>query len=137
MSESEERALARWVSDMSKNGFSVRKPIVVAMAEEMRKQRVASINDASMELVSYPSIGSEWIDRFITRFPNLKAAFARQIDQARMRETTEEVINRWFNTFVETLREYNLKQHNIYNMDETGFAIGTTQATCVLINAEI
>jgi len=38
---------------------------------------------------------------------------------------------------VKMVNEYNLQLGNIYNIDETGFAIRSTQAACVLIDASI
>jgi hypothetical protein len=61
--------------------------------------------------------------------------FARHIDAQRLKETTPEILNRWFDTVHDTLLEYDVQPGDIYNMDETGFAIGSTQAGHVLINA--
>src|SRR5579862_3465190 len=35
------------------------------------------------------------------------------------------------------MEEYDLQYGDVYNMDETGFAIGSTQAACVLIDARM
>jgi len=137
LSASEEKALVRWIIDLSRSGFPPRKTRVKDMAEELRKQRLIGINDASIELVSYPPIGARWVDRFIQRHSGLKTVFARQIDAARLKETKREVLQQWFQTIKDTICEYNVQVEDIYNMDETGFAIGSTQAGCVLIDAQI
>ena len=76
------------------------------MAEDIRQQRVAKINDASMILVEYPPIGQQWVDRFIRRHPSLKTAFAQRIDASRMKETTADAILRWLNTTRQTIEKY-------------------------------
>src|SRR2546421_7603018 len=68
----EEKALVKWILDTSQNRYPPRKCPVRQMAETIRQRRVSKINDASMILVEYPSIGDEWVDRFIQRHPSLK-----------------------------------------------------------------
>jgi hypothetical protein len=76
LSAAEEKALAQWIVEVSRNGFPPRKSQVHEMAEDIRQQRVAKINDASITLVEYPPIGEQWVDRFVQRHPFLKTAFA-------------------------------------------------------------
>ena len=61
--------------------------------------------------------------------------FARCIDAARLKETTPEALLRGFDTVRDTLLEYGIRPKNVYNMDETGFAVGSTRARRVLIDA--
>src|SRR5436305_10179111 len=103
------------------------------MAEEIRQKHVSKINDASMILVEYPPIGDEWVDRFIQRHSILRTAFARHIDVARIKETTVDTILRWLNFSREIIEQYQVHPRNIYNMDESGFAIGSIQGACVVI----
>ena len=137
LSANEEKALVQWIHDSSASGYPPRKHTVIEMAEEIRKQCVAQINDATITLVNYPPIGIEWITRFIKRHSTLQTLYARQIDSSRVKETTVEAITRWLNTVQEILHQYNIRQKNVYNIDETGFAIGSTQAACVLIDARL
>ena len=41
----------------------------------------------------------------------------------------------WFNTVIETLQKYDIEKENIYNMDEIGFAISSTQGVYVIVDA--
>ena len=54
-----------------------------------------------------------------------------------MKESTPEAIKEWFDTFEKVMRDYNVRPENIYNMDETGFCIGSAQRGRVIINAQI
>jgi Tc5 transposase DNA-binding domain/helix-turn-helix, Psq domain len=63
----EERALVRWVLDVSKSGYPPSKSMLRQMAEEVRWGHISKINDAGIILVEYPSIGEQWVNRFIQR----------------------------------------------------------------------
>jgi hypothetical protein len=137
LSAGEEKALVKWILDVSQSGYPPRKSQLREMAEDIRQQRVSKINDASIILVEYPPIGTEWTDRFIRRHASLKTAFARRIDASRMKETTADSILHWLNLARETIEEYKVHPRNIYNMDESGFAIGSNLGACVIINSQI
>jgi len=133
----EERALVRWILEVSKDGYPPHKLQVREMTEQIRRERVSKINDASITLVEYPPIGVEWVDRFLKRHPALRTVKARRIDASRMKETSVDAIMRWLNTSRETIEKYVVKAENIYNMDESGFAIGSTLGACVIINSQM
>jgi len=44
------------------------------------------------------------------------------------------VLQRWFDSISGGIEEYNIHPENIYNMDESGFSIGTIEASKVIIN---
>jgi Tc5 transposase DNA-binding domain len=137
LSAAEEKALVKWILEVSEHGYPPRKSQLREMAEDIRQQRVSKINDASIILVEYPPIGREWTDCFIQRHPCLTTAFARRIDASRVKETTADAILHWLNTTRQTIEEYQVHSQNIYNMDESGFAIGSNMAACVIINSQI
>ena len=60
--------------------------------------------------------------------------YSHKIDLNRWKETTSIAINGWFDTFNEVMDEYSFKLQNIYNMDETGFAIGSSQYSRVVVD---
>ena len=87
-----------------------------------------------MELVNLPPIGQDWVKRFLNRYPTLKTTRSRVMDLTRWRDTSSEAIDEWFDAFEDAMQTYNFKASNIYNMDETGFAIGTSQSNRVVID---
>jgi hypothetical protein len=109
------------------NGFPPRAQTIREMAEEIRHRRITAINDASIELIRYDPIGEKWPMRFLARHPELQSIYAWRIDIARLKESTPETIQEWFGTFERVKREYDVAPKNIYNMDETGFSIGSVQ----------
>src|SRR5436305_1663021 len=107
------------------------------MAEAIRMQRLYKINDASAEYVSYEPLGEQWVTRFLERHPQLQTVVGHTIEESRVKESSHEKLLWWFNEFKRVVAEYNVDPKNIYNMDETGFSIGTMQASCVIINKNL
>lgn len=135
LSKAEETMLVKRCTELTKNGFPPRKRTIEEMAMEIIRRRVRKINDEEgMELVHYPPIGKDWIRRFLNRHTDLKVKRTRRIDAARIKEVSSEKVTEWFDTMKEVIREYKIKPENMYNMDETGFSIGSTQAGHVIVD---
>ena len=58
-------------------------------------------------------------------------------DTARIKAASSERLQSWFDKLEKVLAEFNIKPENIYNMDESGFAIGEKEAGRVIINSRI
>lgn len=54
-----------------------------------------------------------------------------------MKDTNSEVLGNWFQSVEKEIREFNIQPKNIYNMNESEFAIRTTQTRRAVINAKI
>jgi len=92
LSKNEERHWTdRYLTDQQ---IVPRKRHVIEMADEIRKHLVKSITDASIELVSYPPIGTQ-IDFPLYSMPSSSNVLARQIDESRLQEAMPETIRRW------------------------------------------
>ena len=133
----EERELVKWIRGLTMSGTPAQHSIIKEMAETIRNKRVAYVNDSTIEHVSYPPLGDRWIQRFIRRHPDLKSVVGKRIEASRINCSTEEVFNRWFDAFKEVKDEFKIKDANIYNMDETGSALGTVNATRVIIDKSV
>jgi len=48
-----------------------------------------------------------------------------------------ERLTRWFEDLQHVINEYDIEPGNLYNMDESGFAIGDIEASQRIINATI
>ena len=59
------------------------------------------------------------------------------MDLDRWKDTTPEAINKWFDAYQELHQIHNFEPHNIYNMDEMGFAIGTSQYSRVVVDTTL
>ena len=93
------------------------------MAAEVRKRRVRNVNERGMQLIEYDNIGEQWVQRFLYQHPELASVRPRSIDAVRVQDTSPEWLQQWFDDLEKVIAEYNIKAENIYNMDESGFAI--------------
>jgi hypothetical protein len=137
LSQAEEEALLLWCKRLTAGGYPARHQVIREMAWEILTRRVASINTDGMQIATPPPIGQDWMKRFIKRHSELQTICSARIDLNRWKDTTPEAINKWFDEYQETHRIYNFEKHNIYNMDETGFAIGTSQCSRVVIDTTL
>jgi len=87
-----------------------------------------------MQLVHYEPLGEYWVIRFMRRHPQLQTVLPRPIEGARVKDSSYEAINTYFKRIFSVIEEYKIREENIYNMDESGFAIGTIEASKVIID---
>ncbi len=127
LSVGEEEALVDYIRRTSLLGNPPTCQLVCETAEAIRKNRV--------EAHSGPlgSLGKHWLDRFRKRHPEISTTWTRQLDTARHDATTTENVAPWFAEMGTMIDRHHYKPENIYNMDETGFGIGLTQSTRVLV----
>lgn len=51
-----------------------------------------------------------------------------------MKEMIVNMILQWLNTARETFEKYNVEPQNIYNIDKSGFVIGSILSGCIIID---
>ena len=102
------------------------------MAEELRTQCLTSINTNDEILVKYPALGQNWTKRFVKHHSKLGTVISQKIDLIRWKDPTPEVLHHWFDVF--KAKSASITVENIYNMDETGFGIGTEECNRVIID---
>jgi hypothetical protein len=49
----------------------------------------------------------------------------------------KEVLRGWFDAYKSLITELKIKNHNIYNIDETGFSIRTMQLTRIIVDSSL
>ena len=135
LSNAEEKTLVRWITRLTSTGYPVTPALLKEMAEEIRNQRVQIASSQHTAPTEPTTIGHEWLYRFLNRHPSLKGTYSRQLESARHKEATIENITAWFTAFQTRSTERNYELHNIYNMDETGFAVGGTQSTRIIVDS--
>ena len=110
------------------------------LAEDIRTKRTYDIDDPSLHalgLLPQFKLGKEWVPRFIQRYPHLKVVIGRRIDSVRMDGATKPVLGKWFDAYQGIVQEFKILEKNIYNMDESGFSIGTMESTRIIINGTL
>jgi len=100
-------------------------------------RRVASVNTDRIQRITPRPIGQDWVKRFLKRYPDLKTRRGARMDLTRWKDTTVESIHKWFDDFESACQEFNFEIQDIYNMDETGFGIGTSQSSHVVVDTTL
>ena len=77
LTESEETALAKWITTSTVTETPPSYAIIREMAEHIRHDRVSTVNESSIERVSYSPLGKNWVNNFMKRHPQFKATYAR------------------------------------------------------------
>ena len=131
LSNAEEMTLVRWISRLCRTGFPASPALVVEMAEEVRQSRFQLSESLPSTL---RPIGEHWIDRFRARHPEIQGTWTRQIESARHSAINPGTVQKWFDAVAELQIQYHYTPDSIFNMDESGFAVGTSQSSRVLVN---
>jgi hypothetical protein len=137
LSHIQERELVRCITELTRTGYSPRHATVLEMAHIIRKKCHPVTSESTINTVSMETIGDQWIQRFMRRRPELATVRLRSMDMGRVKDTTHERLSKWFADLKSVIDEFNISIENIYNMDESGFAIGTIERSVTIINSEI
>jgi len=129
LSTTEEGILLKAITRLSKSGIPITLSLTRDLAEEIRLSRFR----LSSTPTSYPPISVRWIDRFRKRYPELKTVYSRSLDASRFEGVTYPIVNAYFNAITDLFLENSYPSDAIFNVDETGFALGTTLPSKVLI----
>jgi hypothetical protein len=125
----EESTLENWIYCAAKLGAPITLKLVKILASEIQSER-SSNNDETQ-----PSpISDRWVHRFRTRHPRIKTCFSRTVNTARSTALDFSTIKSYFDNLGDLLREYKYPPSAIYDVDETGFSIGSTRKSVVLLD---
>ena len=117
----EEDTLLQWVFAMDKRGALLRPSSVRDMANLLLANRNA--------LKPLPIIGINWVYHLVRRHDILKTRFLRKYDYRRAFCEDSNKIQKWFELVRSTIKEFGIVDKDIYNFDETGFAMGIVAVT--------
>jgi hypothetical protein len=129
LSTTEEETLLKSITRLSKSGYPITLSLTRDLAEEIR----LSCFRLSSTPTSYPPISKQWIDRFRKRYPELKTVYSRALDASRFEGVNYPVVNAYFDALTDLFLKNSYPSDAIFNVDETGFALGTTLPSKVLI----
>jgi len=125
----EESTLENWIYRAAKLGAPVTLQLVKILASEIQSKRSSNYDENELSPIS-----DRWIDRFRTRHPRIKTCFSRTIDIARSIALDFSTIKSYFDNLGELLREHKYPPSTIYNVDETGFSVGSSRKSVVLLD---
>lgn len=126
LTPTEEEVLTQWIISMDNRGYPARVCAVQNAAKLLLQQRVGPS----------ASIGINWSARFIKRQPTLQSRFNRKYDYQRAQCEDPELIGAWFRLVSNTIQKYGIQEEDIYNFDETGFAMGIASTSRVVTTSD-
>ena len=77
-----------------------------------------------------------WAFTFVRCHPQLRTRFNRQIPYQQAKQEDPKIIKQWFNMILETIQEHGIHEHDIWNFDETDFAMGLCTTSKVITAIE-
>ncbi|RFU33227.1 hypothetical protein B7463_g3102, partial [Scytalidium lignicola] len=110
LTQIEEESLVQWIISMGNRGMPPRPSQVQAMA--------------------YTLISKQG------RYAELTTKYIRKYSYQQAKCEDPKLIQQWFNQFLETKLQYGILDEDIYNFDETGFAMGIIATIKVVIASE-
>ena len=131
LTEIEELTLVRWITRLTRTGYPASPTLAIQMAEELRRARDQLIVSSTL---SYRPIGYSWLQRFKSRHEELDNIWTRQLASARFNGASYNVVRNWFDAITEMMILHQYPAHLIFNMDESGFAVGESQSSRALVN---
>jgi hypothetical protein len=70
------------------------------------------------------TVSKNWPTAFIERREELRSRYSRKYDYKRALDEDPKVLRAWFATVQRIIDENGIQPEDIYNFDETGFAMG-------------
>ena len=131
LSAGEEEALVNWIQQQQEHGFSIHHKMLKGLAEYL----IGLQNGTHRrDTLSVRTLLHDWTYHFTQRHPHIKVMISRPIELTRINACTHETFEKWFNTYHKAITMYKAKHHNIYNIDETGFQMGDTARSYIIID---
>jgi hypothetical protein len=81
-------------------------------------------------------LGINWSYSFTRRRPELHTRYNWRITYQRAKQEDPKVIKQWFETVCEVIQEHGIHKDDIWNFDETGFAMGLSTTSKVITSVE-
>lgn len=120
----EENAIVQRIIELDSQAFPPRLSAVEDMANRLLSDRDAQ------------RVGKNWASNFVKRQPRLKTVFSRKYDYSRALCEDPELIQGWFSLVHNTILKYGIADADIYNFDETGFAMGQIVPSMVVTSSD-
>ena len=127
LTEIEESSLVKQLLDADKRGFPIRPEFLHGMAEILLRERLHD---------SKATLGVNWASTFIKRHPEVHTRYNRRISYQRAKQEDPRVIKQWLHTVYEAIQEHGIHEDDIWNFDETGFAMGLCTTSKVITAVE-
>jgi hypothetical protein len=127
LTKSEEETLENWIISLDIRGAALRPTTV---------RETANILLAARLTTPVQEVGEKWAYNFVNRHPKLATRFSRRYNYERAKCEDPKIVQEWFNLVQKTVLENGVDPDDIYNFDETGFAMGLIATAKVVTRAE-
>jgi hypothetical protein len=127
LTEIEEETLLKWILSMDSRGSAPRPSTI---------REMANILLASRGSTPVTSVGENWVTKFVKRHSILSSRFSKGYNFARAQCEDPKAIRDWFSLVQNTILSYGIDPDDIYNFDETGFAMGLIATAKVITRRE-
>ena len=127
LTKNEEESLVQWILSLDRRGAPPRQSHVREMADILLAQRGTT---------PIQQVGEKWVYNFIERHDELKTRYTRGYDYRRSKCENPKTIKGWFDRVQITIMQHGIAIEDIYNFDETGFAMGLVATTQVVTRAD-
>lgn len=136
LTRAEEESLINTITRLCRTGFPTSPLLVRQLALEIRRSRLSLATFSPISTIQLDLPNPKWVQRLRNRHPELSSLYTRQIDASRFKALTYDTVRAWFDAVVEEHTRSPFTSEHIYNMDETGFCLGTSQSTRVIVNSK-
>jgi hypothetical protein len=123
LSQTEEESIKSWLISMDQRGAAPTINMLVDMANLLLEARGET---------PVQRVGKNWPKNYLNRHPELTSRFSRRYDYQRALMEDPIIIQEWFDLFQNTIIKYGILSDDIYNFDESGFAMGINATTKII-----
>jgi hypothetical protein len=113
LSPVQERLTRDWILNCEVTGYAV---------SHAQLREFASLLSSSTG--GPPTVGIHWVKRFLHRHPDLRSKIGKKVDALRSDRATIKQPKPWYDTLSGINQCLKICLENIYNIDETGIALG-------------
>lgn len=126
----EEACILDYIRRLSLSGHPPTPQSVYEVANVLRDNRLQSNSLHTLTPLSHT-----WLEKFRRRHREaIGSVWTRRIDTSRVQAESIEQLSPWFAEFGAALTKHAYKPENVYNLDETGYHIGMTMASRVIVD---
>jgi len=83
------------------------------------------------------TVGDKWVYNFIKRHDMLKSRFSRRYNHQHAQCEDPKIIKEWFDRVQITIMQHGIALEDMYNFDETGYAMDLIATAKVISRAEV
>jgi transposase len=112
LTQFQEESLVKWVLDLDRRGLPPRHSLVREMANHLLSQ------------YGTQQVGEKWVYNLVQRRPEIDSKFSRRYNYERAKCEDPKIIKEHFDRVQDAISQYGILPEDIYNFDETGFAMG-------------